>query len=76
MGRRSAGPPSILWMEEYDHGPIILQESVPVLAEDDPDSLAARVQEKEREIYPKAIQYFAQGRIALEGRRVHLKNPE
>ena len=58
---------------EYDHGPIILQDVVPVLEDDDPDSLAERVQAKEREIYPKAIQLFAEGRLSVEGRRVHIR---
>ncbi|MCP4645271.1 MAG: phosphoribosylglycinamide formyltransferase, partial [bacterium] len=57
---------------EYDHGPVILQESVPVLEDDTPDTLAERVMAKERELYPKAIQLFAQGRLQLEGRRVRI----
>jgi formyltetrahydrofolate-dependent phosphoribosylglycinamide formyltransferase len=55
---------------EYDHGPIILQGMVPVLDDDTPDTLAERVQALEREIYPQAIQLFAQGRLRVEGRRV------
>lgn len=57
---------------EYDHGPIILQESVPVLEGDTPDTLAERVQAKERELYPRAIQLFAEGRLRVEGRVVHI----
>lgn len=57
---------------EYDHGPIILQESVPVLDDDTPDTLAERVQAKERELYPRAIQLFADGRLRVEGRRVRI----
>ncbi|MBN2310788.1 MAG: phosphoribosylglycinamide formyltransferase [Candidatus Hydrogenedentes bacterium] len=56
--------------DEYDHGPIILQDAVPVLDNDTPDSLAERVQAMERELYPKAIQLFAEGRVVLDGRRV------
>lgn len=55
--------------EHYDHGPIILQEAVPVLDDDTPDTLAERVQAKEREIYPRAIQLFAEGRIRVDGQR-------
>ena len=55
---------------EYDHGPIILQRCVPVLAGDDADRLAARVNAAEREIYPEAIRLFAQGRLRIEGRSV------
>ncbi|HOT50547.1 MAG TPA: formyltransferase family protein, partial [Candidatus Hydrogenedentes bacterium] len=57
---------------EYDHGPIIIQEAVPVFDDDTPDSLAERVQAKEREIYPRAIQWFAEGRVRVEGRRVKI----
>jgi len=57
---------------EYDHGPIIVQESVPVLEDDTADTLAERVQAKEREIYPRAIQWFSEGRIKVEGRRVKI----
>jgi len=58
--------------EHYDHGPIILQECVPVLDDDTPDTLAERVQAMERKLYPEAIQYFAEGRIRVEGRRVRI----
>lgn len=58
--------------EHYDNGPIILQETVPVLETDTADTLAERVQAKERELYPKAIQLFAEGRLIVEGRRVRI----
>lgn len=61
---------------KYDHGPIIMQEEVPVLEGDTPDSLAARVQEAERRIYPKAIALYAEGRIMREGRRVSILSSE
>jgi formyltetrahydrofolate-dependent phosphoribosylglycinamide formyltransferase len=57
----------------YDEGPIILQAPVPVLEDDTPDTLADRVQAKEREIYPKAIQLIAEGRVTVEGRRVRIR---
>ena len=41
--------------EEYDHGPIILQRTVPVLPDDTPDTLAERVQAAERDAYPEAV---------------------
>ena len=56
--------------DHYDTGPIILQEAVPVLAADTPESLAARVQEVERRLVPEAIRLFAAGRLAIDGRRV------
>lgn len=57
---------------QYDHGPIILQRVVDVLDEDTPDSLAARVFQQECEAYPQAIQWFAEDRLAVDGRRVRL----
>lgn len=50
---------------ELDGGPAILQARVPVLADDDPNLLAARVLEQEHLIYPLAVRWFAQGRLAL-----------
>jgi phosphoribosylglycinamide formyltransferase-1 len=45
--------------EEYDHGRIVLQRSVPVFAEDTPEILAARVLEAEHTLYPDAIRQLA-----------------
>jgi phosphoribosylglycinamide formyltransferase-1 len=59
--------------DEYDTGPIILQAAVPVEEGDDVHTLAARVQAAERELYPRAIQLFAQGRLELDGRRVRIR---
>jgi len=55
---------------EYDAGPIIVQRRVPVLPEDTPESLAARVFEQECEAYPEAVQLFAEGRISVEQGKV------
>jgi phosphoribosylglycinamide formyltransferase-1 len=43
---------------EYDHGPILAQSRVPVLPDDTPTSLAARVQEAERAMYPAVIDSY------------------
>jgi len=52
-----------------DMGPIIVQAAVPVLPDDDEEDLAARVLEQEHRIYPQALAWLAQGRVALvEGR--------
>jgi phosphoribosylglycinamide formyltransferase-1 len=57
--------------EEYDRGPIILQKTVPVHADDTPQTLQLRVmQEAEQVILPKAIALFAAGRIQIEDRKV------
>lgn len=58
--------------EEYDNGPIILQNTVPVEEGDTADTLAERVQAEERDLYPKAIQLFAEERLQLDGRLVHI----
>ncbi len=54
--------------EELDGGPIIVQASVPVLPDDDAETLAARVLQKEHVIYPLAVRWFAQGRLSLNRR--------
>ena len=53
-----------------DTGPIILQEVVPVLQDDDEDSLAARILKEEHKVYSRAIQLFAEGKLRVEGRKV------
>lgn len=60
--------------EGCDTGPIVIQAVVPVAPEDTPDTLAARILKQEHRIYPRAIQLFAEGRITLEGRRVHVRD--
>ena len=57
----------------YDHGPIVLQRVVPVLDDDTPEGLAARVFAQECEAYPEAIRLFGQGRLHVEGRRVRVR---
>lgn len=61
--------------EEFDRGPIIIQAAVPVLPEDDEATLAARILRQEHRIYPQAIQWVAEGRIRIEGRRTILDPP-
>ncbi|HUG92871.1 MAG TPA: phosphoribosylglycinamide formyltransferase [Planctomycetaceae bacterium] len=60
---------------EYDHGPIIVQRSVPVFDADTPESLAARVFTEECQAYPEAIRLFAQGRLEIAERRVRVLPP-
>ena len=59
--------------EEYDHGPVVLQATVPVLASDTPESLAARVRAQEHWIYPKAVALFAEGRAKVAGEKLEVK---
>ena len=58
--------------EELDGGPPVIQARVPIVPSDDEVSLAARVQAKEHLIYPLAVQWFCDGRLKCEGRRVWL----
>lgn len=55
-----------------DSGPVILQEAVPVLPDDDEDTLAARVLNVEHRLFPLAVSLFAQGRLQIEGRKVRI----
>jgi len=59
---------------EYDHGPIVLQEAVPVRDDDTAESLAERVQEAERRLVPEAVRLFAAGRLQIDGRRVRMRD--
>ena len=58
--------------ELCDHGPIILQATVPVEKDDTVESLSARILEQEHRIYPKAVSLYFQGRLKVEGRRVRI----
>ena len=53
-----------------DTGPIILQNTVPVLDDDSPETLHARIQEQEHLAYPEALRRLAANQLELEGRRV------
>ena len=65
-GERESGCTVHYCDNEYDRGPILLQKTVPVLPEDDPDTLAARVFEAECAAYPEAIRLHARrlGRVS------------
>jgi len=58
---------------ELDHGPIIAQASVPVLPGDTPATLAARVLQQEHQLYPRAIRWFLDGELVIEGNQVRVK---
>ena len=59
-------------VEEVDHGPIVLQEAVPILPGDDEATLHERIKAVERRLYPEAIRLFAAGRLRIDGRRVEI----
>lgn len=54
---------------ELDGGPIVLQRTVPVLAADTPQTLAARILAEEHQAYPEAVQTILAGGWRIEGRR-------
>ncbi len=56
--------------EELDHGPIILQRSVPVMKDDTAEMLSARILVQEHQIYPQALKLVCEGCLQVEGRRV------
>ncbi|WP_090486260.1 phosphoribosylglycinamide formyltransferase [Ectothiorhodospira mobilis] len=62
---------------ELDGGPVIAQARVPVMADDNPESLAARVQHQEHRLYPRVVRWFCQGRLRLaDDGQVHFdENP-
>jgi phosphoribosylglycinamide formyltransferase-1 len=62
-GAKTHGCSVHLVTAELDDGPVLLQKAVPVLPDDTPDSLAARVLIEEHKIYPKALAMLA-GRLA------------
>ena len=59
----------------YDTGPIIAQRTVPVLENDTPEALAARVFKQECQALPEAIALYADGRLRVDGRRVRVLGP-
>ena len=64
-GCKVSGVTIHLVSEAYDRGPIISQLTVSVLEDDNPESLAARVLKVEHQIYPEALQLFAEGRVKV-----------
>jgi phosphoribosylglycinamide formyltransferase-1 len=59
--------------EGVDSGPIIIQSVVPVYDTDTVDTLSARILTEEHRIYPQAVQYYSEGRLEIDGRRVCIR---
>lgn len=59
--------------EGVDTGPIVLQAAVPVLQDDTEETLSSRILTAEHRIYPEAVRLFAEGRLAVDGRKVHIR---
>jgi len=58
---------------EVDVGPIVAQAAVPVREGDDEESLAARVLAAEHVLFPKVVRWYCEGRLVIEGSRVHVR---
>ena len=69
-GCRVSGCSVHIVTDEVDAGPIVGQQAVEVRWDDTPDTLAARVQAAERELYPACIRDLLSGTLVLEGNRV------
>lgn len=69
-GCKAAGATVHFVTPELDHGPIVMQSVVPVLAGDDAAALAARVLATEHVIYPLAVRWFVEGKLTLADGRV------
>ena len=59
---------------EYDRGPIIIQRTVHVNADDTPDTLAQKVFKEECIAYPEAIRLFAEGKLEIDEGKVRISN--
>ena len=62
--------------EEVDHGPIVLQEAVPVRDDDDWDSLEERIHAAEHRLLPRAVRALMEDRIKVDGRHVRIVEGE
>jgi phosphoribosylaminoimidazolecarboxamide formyltransferase/IMP cyclohydrolase len=72
-GVRWSGATVHLVTEDYDAGPIVAQEVVPVLPDDTPETLQARVQQAEHRLLARAVRWLLEGRLELEGGRVRIR---
>lgn len=71
-GVKVAGCTVHLVTHDVDGGPIIVQRAVPVLEDDTEDTLSARILAEEHLALPEAVRLWAEGRVRLDGRRVHI----
>ena len=74
-GESRSGASVHLVDEEYDRGPVVAQRQVPVLPDDTPTSLAARVLEVEHRLLPEVVVAVAEGRLRVEGDRAWIEEP-
>jgi phosphoribosylglycinamide formyltransferase-1 len=69
-GVKATGVTVHLVDEEMDHGPIILQQAVPIRETDTLETLEKRIHAAEHRLYPKAIKLFVEGKLKVTGRKV------
>jgi formyltetrahydrofolate-dependent phosphoribosylglycinamide formyltransferase len=72
-GAKFSGATVHIVSDEYDRGPIVHQDVVPVTDEDTPESLAQKVLVIEHQIYPEALQFFAEGRVRVDFQRTFIQ---
>ena len=72
-GVKVTGPTVHFVDEGLDSGPIIIQDVVEVKSDDTEETLAERIHKKERIIYPKAIKWFVEGKLKVNGRQVLIR---
>lgn len=62
---------TVHFVDEFvDHGPIIAQQAVPVFVDDSVESLHARIQKEEHQLYPRVVKALLEGRLVVKDRRV------
>jgi len=61
---------------QLDHGPVVIQAAVPVLAHDGEAQLAARVLAAEHRIYPQAVRWFLEDQLVIENGVVRVKGDQ
>ena len=71
-GAKLSGATTHFVDEQADTGPIIMQAAVPVLDDDTPETLAARVLEQEHRILPQSVALFCKDKLQVQGRRVKI----
>jgi phosphoribosylglycinamide formyltransferase-1 len=72
-GDREHGCSVHLVTADLDDGPVLIQRAVPVLADDDADTLAARVLKEEHIIYPMALGALAAGLLSIDGDQITME---
>ncbi len=75
-GSKVSGATVHLVDEEYDRGPVVMQETLDVADSDTPETLASRVLEIEHRLYPRVLELFAEGRVKIDGGHVTISNSE